>query len=372
MPGYYNKDDLKEQLDISNIYDLLVEFGGEPEYFGDDVLVSQTICHNHPGDGSRKLYYYDNTKLFKCYTACDEYFDIFELTRKVAKIQWDKEKFELYDAMCYVAQYFGLAEAERPEEEDPLELKDWLVFQRYETLSEKNVMTRQRPQLKEYNPVILTRFAYPPIGLWEQEGISREVCNHALIGYYPGGEQITIPHFDIDGRLIGIRGRFLAIEDAQRYGKYRPLTVNRKLYNHPLSTNLYGLNKNQNNIRSAKTTIVFEGEKSVLKYASYFGEENNISVACCGSSLSSFQVKILLDLGVREIIIAFDRQFKEIGDEEFKQLKKKLLAINKKYGLYIKISAVFDKEMITNYKDSPIDQGAEVFKYLLKNRIISR
>lgn len=27
-------------------------------------------------------------------------------------------------------------------------------------------------------------------------------------------------------------------------------------------------------------------EKSVLKYQSYFGIENNIAVACCGSNLS--------------------------------------------------------------------------------------
>lgn len=371
MPGYYNKDDLKEQLDISNIYDLLSDLGGEPEYFGTDVLISQTICHNLPGDGSRKLYYYANTKLCRCYTACDSAFDIFELMIKVAKIQWDKD-WELYDAMCYIAQYFGLAESQRSENQDPLELKDWAVLRRYENMAEKTVVVRPMPQLKAYNPIILTRFSYLPIASWEAEGISREVCNHALIGYYPGGEQITIPHFDINNRLVGIRGRFLAEEDAKRYGKYKPLTVNRQLYNHPLSANLYGLNKNQSNIKQSKTAIIFEGEKSVLKYSSYFGEDNNISVACCGSSLSSFQVKMLLDLGVQEIILAFDRQFQEIGDDEFKQLKKKLIAINKKYGLYLKISAIFDKEMITGYKDAPIDQGMETFKYLLKNRIIPR
>lgn len=267
MPGYYNKDELKSQLDISNIYDLLSEFGGEPEYFGSDVLISQTICHNKPGEGSHKLYFYENTSLFRCYTECDEYMDIFSLTCKVAKIQWGKE-WELYDAMCYIAQYFGLAEAEWPEEEDSLALKDWAVFQRYENLAEKTVPVRQRPQLKEYNPIILTRFSYPTIVPWEKEGITKEVCNHALIGYYPGSEQITIPHFDIDGRLIGIRGRYLAADDAQRYGKYKPLTVNRQLYTHPLSANLYGLNKNQSNIRSAKTAIVFEGEFIALVHFS--------------------------------------------------------------------------------------------------------
>ena len=53
-----------------------------------------------------------------------------------------------------------------------------------------------------------------------------------------------------------------------------------------------------------------------MLYSSYFGTENDITVACCGSSLSMYQVQLLLDLGVKEIIIAFDKQFKEIGDEE--------------------------------------------------------
>ena len=35
--------------------------------------------------------------------------------------------------------------------------------------------------------------------------------------------------------------------------------------------------------------------------------ENDISVACCGSSLSTYQVQELIDSGAEEIIIAFDR-----------------------------------------------------------------
>ena len=64
-----------------------------------------------------------------------------------------------------------------------------------------------------------------------------------------------------------------------------------------------------------KKAIVTEGEKSCFLYASYFGEDNDISVACCGSSLINYQVDLLLSLGVSEIIVAFDRQFKEIGDK---------------------------------------------------------
>ena len=82
--------------------------------------------------------------------------------------------------------------------------------------------------------------------------------------------------------------------------------------------NLYGLNWSKDAIKTIKKAIVFESEKSVLKYASYFGWENNMSVACCGSSVSAYQIPLLMDAGAEEIIIAFDRQFQEIGDKEFK------------------------------------------------------
>lgn len=79
---------------------------------------------------------------------------------------------------------------------------------------------------------------------------------------------------------------------------------------------------------------------------------------------------MLRDCGADEIIIAFDRQFQKIGDEEFQHLKKNLLKLNNKYKNYIKISFVFDKNLITGYKDSPIDCGADTFLKLFKERII--
>ena len=80
----YNKDELKNQLTLNQVSQLLAELGGEPTLEKNGtVLIAQTICHNHPGEGSHKLYYYDNTKLFKCYTDCSSTFDIFELIIKI-------------------------------------------------------------------------------------------------------------------------------------------------------------------------------------------------------------------------------------------------------------------------------------------------
>ena len=74
----YDKNEIRGKLEIDDIFNLLQEGGGDPEYTSFGIL-SATICHNAPGEGSKKLYYYDNTKLFKCFTSCNETFDIFQL-----------------------------------------------------------------------------------------------------------------------------------------------------------------------------------------------------------------------------------------------------------------------------------------------------
>ena len=363
----FDKLKIREALTDENIYDLLHEWGGDPgrEVFG---FTSTTICHNPPGEGSRKLYYYENTGLFRCYTGCDSYFDIFELTTKVAKIQWDKE-FDLNDAVRWIAQRFGFSgdHENRPEDEA---LDDWKYLANYERIQDITVKTNSIV-LKEYENDILGRFNYKvKIGPWLREGITQDALDQAMIGYYPGGDQITIPHFDKDGRFVGLRGRTVCAEEGEMFGKYRPLKINKILYNHPLGMNLYNFNCSKDNIALMKKAIIFEGEKSCLLYKSYFGIENDISVACCGSSISSHQMQMLMDAGAEEIIVAFDRQFESIGDDEFKRLKTNLIRLRDRYKNFVTISFMFDKNMITGYKDSPIDCGPQVFLQLFKERII--
>ena len=107
-----------------------------------------------------------------------------------------------------------------------------------------------------------------------------------------------------------------------------------------------------------------------MLYQSYFGLENDISVACCGSSVSAYQIQLLLDAGAEEIVIAFDRQFQDIGDEEFKHLKTNLMRLRGKYKNFATISFIFDKNKITGYKSSPIDCGPQTFLQLFRERII--
>lgn len=363
-------EELKEKLTTDMIFDIVVDLGGSPRLtvFG---FVSSTICHNLPGEGSHKLYYYENTKLFRCYTDCGECFDIFELLKKVKEINYPEAKGTLYGAVKWVAQRYHWNLSYDIVEHDSDLIVDWSYLNLYQKLLSGEMPESVKAiKLKEYDKSILEHLPQPRIIDWEREGITREVINRNDIGYYPTSEQITIPHFDYEGRFIGLRGRALGQLEASLYGKYRPVMIGGILYNHPLGLNLYNLNNSISNIGLIGKAIVFEGEKSCLLYQSYFGKDVDISVACCGSSLSRFQMTLLIEAGAQEIIIAFDRQFQEKNDKEFINLVKNLKRIDSEYRNLVKISFLFDKHYLLPYKASPIDRGADIFLDMFKHRII--
>ena len=381
MINRFNKDEIKQNLTIDQVFELVAELGGEPMLInGGTAFTARTICHNVLGEGSHKLYYYDNTKLFQCYTDCAGSFDIFELVAKVKNVNEEYKNYYskdgnlvsrewgLPDALHYVAAYFGIQGEEETFDELNSKLPDWDVFQKYEKRNSAKI-NGQIVELKIYDDNILNNLPHPRIIPWEKEGITSEIMKSREIAYNPVNQSIVIPHRDIDNQLIGIRERTLIKED-EKYGKYKPAIFNKTMYNHPLGFNLYNLNHSKDMIKVIKKAIVFEGEKSPLLYASYFGAENDITVACCGSNFLANQVQLLLNLGVEEIIVAFDKQFQQVGDDEWKRLVKVLKGLHQKYGAYVQISYMFDKEDLLGYKESPIDRGPEVFMKMFNERVV--
>ena len=364
----YDKDEIKQNLTIEQVEEVLAEFGGEPQRQR-EIIVSKTICHCGQ---SHKLYYYPNTNLFKCYTDCADTFDIFELTRKVLSREQPKARedseWNLPEAIDYIARKFGFSPNEVDFDDQQQNRDDFKLFDRYDRIKDININT-QEVELKEYEDAFLKNLPRPKIQPWLDEGISQEVMDDAEICYDPKNQGIVIPHRDINNRLIGIRERTLIKEQAELYGKYLPAKFCGRMYNHPLSFNVYNLNKSKNNITRFKKAFVFESEKSCLKYASYFGKENDISVAVCGSSFIAYQAWLLIKCGAEEIIIAFDHDFTDLNSDTAKRMIKNLKNIHKKYSQYTKISFIWDKENLLGYKDSPIDSTPEIFLKLYKNRI---
>lgn len=353
----FDKEEVKNRLEIEDIFELLESLDAEPELFN-TYIVAKTICHN--GD-THKLYYYENTQLFKCYTGECGTFDIFELISKTKEL-------DLNQAIYFVVNFFNL-QSEVSDTDESLLTEDWKIFSRYNKLLDIEIKNNE-VILPEIDNDVLINYPQPLILDWEKEGISKEVCDYMGIRYNPINGSILIPHTDENGRLIGIRERTLVSEN-EKYGKYKPSRIKGKLRNHPLAFNLYGFDKAKNNIANSKTAIVVESEKSVLQAMTYLGVANNICVAVCGSSLSNYQFHLLLKCGINELVVGFDKDFQAIGDDDYYSVVNKLQKIYDKYSPFVNISFLFDKECNQlGYKDSPLDCGKDKFLYLFRNRIV--
>lgn len=363
---YYDKDQIKELLTMENTFNIIEILGGEPVYtkFG---FMSDTICHNELGFGSKKLYFYENTKLFHCYTECGS-MDILEVICKTKNIQ-TSDTWTLYKAMDFVVNLFSFAVENNSLENENNNLRnDLKILNNYTTISK--IKENIELEYKLYDDNILNHLSFIAPKPWLDEGITIETMKRYNIKYYGTDHKIIIPHYNLNNELIGIRGRALIEEDIEVYGKYMPVRINNIMYTHPLSYNLYGLNLNLKNIRQMKKIIVFEGEKSVLLYDSFFGGDNNISVATCGSSLSLIQQEIIKNIcNVDEIIIAYDKEFQKIGDVNFTKSIAALQNIANKLNNYCNVSLIFDKFDLLGYKQAPIDKGKETFEFLFQNRI---
>lgn len=354
----YNKEEVKEALTIDDIYNLLEFLNAEPQMYG-NYIIAKTICHN--GE-THKLYWYENTNLFKCYSGSCGTFDIFELVEKA------KNTENLNQTICFVVNFCNLQDKVEDSEAEKFS-EDWEVFKRYGRIAELAVEDKSKIILPEYDLSLFKHYPQPVIVDWEREGISKEVCDYMGIRYDPLEGGIIIPHFDENGRCVGIRTRTLVQENEKR-GKYKPLTAFGQMFNHPLAFNLYGLDKAKENIEKMETAIVVESEKAVLNYLSYFGTSASICVAVCGSSFSKYQFQLLQECGAKEIVIGFDKDFIDFNSEECEQVDSKLLKIYEKYGAYTNMSFLYDTEGLLEYKQSPLDAGKEKFLKLFRNRVV--
>ncbi len=347
-----NFQEIKKELTEDQIIEIVCHLGAETYERKGSALVFPTICHNpRHSEKSMKLYYYSDTSLFRCYTECNESFDIFDLWQRVSKLNGEEQSlFEIVDA---ITRKFNL------------DVDSFESLLKYKQPLEVKVNGLPFFEYKKIDKGILKYFSKRKISLWENEGIATEAMNLYDISFYEYRNKIIIPHFSVNGDLIGIRVRNLEEEDLLQ-GKYMPAIVENKMYSHPLSFNLYGLSISKDSISKSKVAYVFEGEKSCLKMQSLF-PENNVSVASCGSNLNKFQIMLLKKYcNVNEIVVCFDRQFET--DEEEEKYFNKLYEICEKYSRYCTMSFIFDDARLLEYKASPIDGTKETFEKLISER----
>ena len=115
--------------------------------------------------------------------------------------------------------------------------------------------------------------------------------------------------------------------------------------------------------------MLVEGEKGVLQCHSYFGEDD-FSLAVIGSSISQTQMKTLIfDLAVEEVIIGFDKMYKDIQSFEAEIYRNKLYKKVQGFLPYCKVSILWDFDNLLEYKQSPTDYGKNVLIQMLEKRV---
>lgn len=345
-------EEIISNLDTESVISLMEKLGADRHSDRGAYVVFPTICHNiDSSEASMKLYFYKDTKLFVCYTECGN-MSIFKFLRhyyESRQIEYDWYQ-DIYEVVKDCSNFQGV---------------DGFVVERYKSLHERYGAKRKEKQLSEYSKNVLDCFVkyYPEE--WLSDGISKEAMDAFNISYSISQNKIIIPHYDIDRRLVGIRGRALNEWEVENVGKYTPIQVEQIWYKHPLSMNLYGLDVTHDNIRRTGVCFLFESEKSVMQMES-FSSIPNCAAAVCGSNFNKYQLNILMKhCCPSEIVICFDKEEQPGEDKYFN----KLWELCQKYKHYCNFSFIYDREGLLNMKDSPTDKGEEVFVRLLDKRV---
>ena len=337
-------------LQDANVFQLLTELGGEPIDKGAFIL-SKTICHNHDtSEASYKLYYYKNTHIFMCYSECAT-MSIFKMLKNYYEAR--NITYDWYQDILNVIISCA-----------PSQTVEGFTAKPYESIKDRYVQRKDRKELIVYPDKILDVFIKKYPLEWERDGITREAMDKYNIRFSISQNKIIIPHYNVFGQLVGIRGRALNQWEIENIGKYMPVQIEQKWYSHPLSLNLYALNKNYTNIKKYQIAYVFESEKACLQCEAF--NFPNCSVAVCGSQFNKFQLDLLVRYcHPQEIVICFDKEEKPGEDKYFK----KLYDMCKKYTNYAKMSFIYDRQGLSKMKDSPSDNGQIIFEQLLKGRV---
>lgn len=367
MSGYLDKEAIINALTLDDIKKILKELGSaEYKDYGEKGIAFKTVCH---GGNKYKLYYYHKgtdtypPRIFHCYTDCGDTFGICELVLRAKRAQGIRITF--YQALQFIASTTNntVYTQKINISNQPKVINDWEWIASFKEKKIKKI-----PAMNTISEFILEMFCYIPHEEWLKEGISRDSLMRYEIGYWAKENKITIPHRDMYGRLVGIRGRALNEEEIKAGCKYMPLKVEGNYLTHELGSNLYGLNVNLENIKRVKKIILFEAEKSCLLCDTYYGY-NSFAVAVCGSNITLTQCNIIKCLGVRECMIAFDKEYEDPNSYKAEVYFNKLSELAKRLTPYMTVYLIMDVEGLLRLKDSPADRGKEVLEKLMKNKI---
>lgn len=360
MTTKYNK--ILDMITTSDIVQLVSKFG-IPETsirYYNNQLIMPTGCHNEIiGTAKHKLYYYEDSKKFHCYTCCGS-MNPFEFVVQAYRTRGIK--YSLSNAAIIIERIIQ----ER--------LKDGFAIVTPPSNVKKEIEEDWHKSLTEYNPSIMNCFSRNKkyLKVWEKEGISFDAMDKFGIKFDMIRNRMVIPIYDDKGVFVGAKVRNFNQEDIENGRKYMPLIHNNEIYTYDKGKILYGLNFNKKNIKNAKRAIIFESEKSTILYESLYVGNKAVSIG--GSNISIYQTELLKQYKVETVVLALDNDYSLLPDEngeydKYFGLYKMLKEANKLDAKGFNVEIVYDWEQsFLENKDAPIDKGREIWNKLYRNR----
>lgn len=330
----------------------------------DNELWFRTVCH---GGDSHKLCYYKDSHSFYCYTSCGK-MSVFQLIQNTLKCSFQ-------EAVTFLSRKTHMSIRQGFQVADTSITNEIKQMDRYLKIRGQAQAAKATISLPVYDATVLNNFDDSVFYKgWIEEGITVDTQREFGIRWYEMDKYIIIPHYNVKGELVGVRRRSLQRRDAKN--KYMPLIYCGQSYNHPLSNNLYGIDKHYKAIKSQKKAMIVESEKSVMLAHEYYGD-NAFVVASCGFNISEWQRNALLSMGIEEIILAFDKDYDPVVCDDiespyyqqYQNYMNRVLNMAEKFTPFCRTYVLWDDMGVLNVKDSPLDCGKEKLEILMRNKI---
>ena len=341
---------LKLQLTEDRIIELMDALGAPLMKADGNYLVFPSICHqSDPLAHSAKLWLYLDSMQYKCW-SCGFSGDAISLVQHVKHLDFNQ-------AITYICSTLNLQVGQIEQNE---QLDNWSELRRFLPDAEP-----EPDKLVTYDPAVLSLFDHLYPQDWLDYGITKDILDKFGVGWYARQACISIPVV-FNGQLVGVRGRYTRERDVVK-GKYRPIcTLDGQVLKLATSEVLYGYDQNKGAIEKSRQVVLFESEKSVLKAPS-FNVHNSLAVF--GSNISKRHIQLLLELGVNEVVLAFDNDYKQVGDDEFKFFVVKTKKLVAKLRSYFNVSIVYNNQGYDMYKCNMMDISYEQAMKLWESRV---
>ena len=229
------------------------------------------------------------------------------------------------------------------------------IFKAVNRLYEPNKKANDVPRivLPEY---FIDRYKDEAPQEWIDEGIEPAIMKKYNVRIDERSNRIVYPLYDKDLNLIAFKGR-------TRFKNYKAMDLQKyQTYQKIGTTDFFvGMKENRDSIIRNNKVIIFEGIKSGMKVESW-GFDYWLSSET--SWLNDEQIRILVELQVKEVVIAYDN---DVTLSKIKECAKKLARFTNVY-VVLDRSNRFNR-LLPEDKMSPCDMGQEIWETLYSERV---